>query len=270
MPSKSNGRLRENLPSRDSTQDSPQPGKRPLSFTRAAYNELRRRIIECRLEPGRLLTEAELVRELDIGKTPIREALMRLIQDGLVTVIPRHGYQVTPITLQDVYDLFALRLIIEPAAMELAAGRLDVTLHQRLDELCDIDYSNPTKAARTNTEFHVTAASASGNRRLAECLSQLLEEGERLYHLGILFRSIPPMAMTGEYRSQDSTTDHRALIAALVADDKDAARRVATDQILQARQDAINALLASPSLREAAITVSASAKTLVFDPETSS
>ena len=98
-----------------------------------AYTELRRRIIRCELEPGERITEAQLASVTGIGKTPVREALTRLVQDGLVRSIPGHGYEVTPITLGDVQDLYNFRLIIEPAAAQLAAGHVNATDLRRLD-----------------------------------------------------------------------------------------------------------------------------------------
>jgi DNA-binding GntR family transcriptional regulator len=96
------------------------------SLADEAYARIRRRIVGCDLAPGEQVTEGQLVETHGIGKTPVREALQRLAQEGLVQPIRRHGYRVAPITLRDVRDLFGLRLIIEPAAAELAVGRIDV------------------------------------------------------------------------------------------------------------------------------------------------
>src|SRR5919197_450469 len=88
------------------------------SLADQAYARIRRRIVGCELAPGDQVTESQLVETHGIGKTPVREALQRLAQEGLVQPIRRHGYRVAPITLRDVRDLFGLRLIIQPAAAE--------------------------------------------------------------------------------------------------------------------------------------------------------
>jgi DNA-binding GntR family transcriptional regulator len=75
---------------------------RPGSLADEAYAILKLLIIRCELEPGRRITEAQLVATTGIGKTPVREALARLVHENLVRNIPRHGYEVTPITLRDV------------------------------------------------------------------------------------------------------------------------------------------------------------------------
>ncbi len=212
------------------------------SLAYAAYAGIRHRIIQSDLEPGRYITEAQLADELGIGKTPIREALGRLVQDGLVRVIPRQGYRVAPITLRDVHDIFGLRLIIEPAAVELAATRIDAAQLRRLEEVCEPDHpDNPVEMCRVNTAFHVTSAQAAGNRRLAESLVRLLDESERLYHLGFTFRN--PNFHIG-YKH------HRELFAALAAGDGGAARQIAINEITYVRQTVIDVLLSSPALLE--------------------
>src|SRR5215469_17615580 len=154
-----------------------------------AYAELKRRIIHCELAPGERITEAQLASDTGIGKTPIREALTRLIQEGLVGSIPGHGYEVTPITLGDVHDLFSFRRIVESAAAQLAAGHLVATDLRRLDALCadqDVvdDAESEERYLRANYAFHATIADASGNRRLASTVRHVLDESERLLHLG--------------------------------------------------------------------------------------
>src|SRR6266536_4604144 len=66
------------------------------SLADEAYVQLKRKIIRCELPPDLLVTESQLVRESGLGKTPVREALGRLVQEGLVRNIPRHGYEVAP------------------------------------------------------------------------------------------------------------------------------------------------------------------------------
>jgi DNA-binding GntR family transcriptional regulator len=160
------------------------PGKASASSQgEVAYATLRRRIIHCELEPGERITEAQLVSKIGIGKTPVREALTRLVQEGLVRSMPGHGYEVTPITLGDMQDLFNFRLIIEPSAAQLAAGHVSATDLRHLDELCTtrfsiVDEENESLYMQANYLFHITIAESSGNRRLAEAIRRALEESE--------------------------------------------------------------------------------------------
>ncbi len=231
--------------------------KRPLrtatdagSLADEAYGQLKRKIIRCELPPALLVTESQLVRESGLGKTPVREALGRLVQEGLVRNIPRHGYEVAPITLGDVQELFGLRLIVEPAAVQLAAGHVDAAELRHLDALCaegaDADDSPDAldRHLQANREFHVTVARATGNRRLAEAIEKLLDESERMLHLSLQFRN----------RRAEIMHEHKQLVDALVAGDAEASRRIAIDQILAAQRNVVDALLSSPSILSAHVT----------------
>lgn len=215
-----------------------------------AYAVLKRRIIVCEMEPGMRVTEARLVQEIGIGKTPVREALARLVQEGLVHNIPRHGYEVAPVTLRDVQHLFGLRLIVEPATVQLAAGHVDTTQLRRLDELCQAgytigDHESVTRFLRANHEFHTTLARASGNPRLAEVVERLLEESERLFHIGLMLRN----------RTAEMAHEHQELVDALIAGDSEAARRIAVQQILTSQRMVVDALLSSPAVLSAQVEI---------------
>jgi DNA-binding GntR family transcriptional regulator len=213
-----------------------------LSQGEVAYAALRRRIIHCELEPGERITEAQLASETGIGKTPVREALTRLIQEGLVRSMPGHGYEVTPITLGDVQDLFNFRLIIEPAAAQLAAGHVIATDLRRLDELCAARFSTVDKESEShylqaNYLFHTTIADASGNRRLAEAVRRAIEESERLFHLSNVLRN----------RSDEVAHEHKDLVDALIAGDGETARELTLAHITASQRLVLDTLLTSPS-----------------------
>lgn len=226
------------------------PTSEVRSLASEAYAILKGRIIRCEIGPGERLTEARLVRELGLGKTPIREALVRLIHDRLVRNIPRHGYEVTPITLDDVEDLFRLRRILEPVAMGLAAGRIDAGLRDRLQELCRVTSYSPGDPKsvdvyrRANREFHILVARASGSRRLADAIERLEEESDRAFNLGLMLRD----------RGETVRLGHQRILAALMAGDTEAARRYVVDGIHRAERVIKEALLTSPSIRAVTLT----------------
>lgn len=208
-----------------------------------AYAELRHRIIQCELEPGERITESQLAAETGIGKTPVREALTRLIQEGLVRSIPGHGYEVTPITLRDVQDLFNFRIIIEPAAAQLAAGHVSATDLRRLDDLCMARFSTRDKESESeylqaNYLFHTTIADASGNHRLADAIRRALEESERLFHLSSVLQQ----------SSDDVAHEHTELIDALIIGDGETARKLTLAHITASQRRVFDALLTSSSL----------------------
>lgn len=217
-------------------------------LTDAAYHAIKQEILNCDLAPGTEVTERELGARFGVGKAPLREALIRLRHEGLLESIPRSGYRIMPVTIQDVQDIFALRLLLEPAAARQAAGRIDEALLRQLNELCKAGYTpgdRRSEAAflRANREFHIAIADASGNRRLARMLGQLLEETERLFHLGLAVRD----------RTDEMQHEHADLVAALARGDSDAAERTTIEQINAARTMVMDGILSAPWLRQTAV-----------------
>ena len=220
----------------------------PGSLTDKAYHAIKQDILVCDLAPGADVTERGLGERYGLGKAPLREALIRLTHEGLLQAIPRSGYRITPITIQDVQDIFALRLLLEPAAAKQAAGRIDETLLKELNELCRAGYTPGNRESestflRANRQFHVTIADASGNRRLARLLGQLLEETERLFHLGLAVRD----------RTEEMKHEHEALVAALVTGDAGAAESATIEQIVAARDMVMDGILSAPWLKQTPI-----------------
>jgi DNA-binding GntR family transcriptional regulator len=156
-----------------------------------AYERLRNMIITGELPPESAITENSIVERLEIGKTPVREAMRRLVLEGLLEVTPRMGYSVPAVTREDVENLFQLRGILETAAAELAVDRLDDAAIDRLSELSEIAYDADDRESllayvAANAEFHEIIAKGSGNRRLLELIRLLMTESRRYVHLAIL------------------------------------------------------------------------------------
>jgi DNA-binding GntR family transcriptional regulator len=215
-----------------------------------AYQQLRTEILECQLMPGTRLTESLTLERLALGKTPVREALQRLINDNLMVVIPRHGYEVAPISLRDVEEVFGLRAIIEPQAVVMAIGRLEPKTFKHLHKLAKTGYDlqNPKSIQafqQANTEFHSIIAKASGNRRLAAIVEQCLAESRRLIQFGMLIQP----------RSEEATHEHEDLLEALEQKDQQAVLSIAKRQIEASKQMVLQSLLSSRVVQEAAIQI---------------
>lgn len=156
-----------------------------------AYEQLRAMILTGELPPACALTAGAIAKRLGLGKTPVREAMQRLVLEGFLEVTPRLGYSVTPVTQADVDSLFQLRSILEVAAADLAVERLDDEAIDRLGELSALECDPRTAAslsafAKANGEFHTIIARGSGNARLAHTIEPLLEESRRFIHLAML------------------------------------------------------------------------------------
>jgi DNA-binding GntR family transcriptional regulator len=213
--------------------------------TRQAYDAIKRRIIELELAPGAPFTEGELAAELGLSKTPVREALARLRQEGLVEAVARSGYRVTPVTVKQARDLFQLRTLLEGEAAAIAAERgADIGVLQQLEKLVTTSYdrkdrSSITKFLQANTRLHVSLAALGGNEALAGMLQQVLEQLERLFHLGLALRS----------RGDEMVHEHRELLAAVKAGDPDGARKVAIEQASASQLMVLDALLSSETIQ---------------------
>jgi DNA-binding GntR family transcriptional regulator len=217
--------------------------------TYTAYTVIKRRIIELELPPGANFTEGELAAELGFSKTPVREALARLRQERLVEATARSGYRVSPVTMKHARDLFQLRALLEGEAAAIAAQRgADLQTLVELEQLCVASYdpTDPSSIVRflqANTRFHVTLATLGGNDALATMLQQVLEQLERLFHLGLALSS----------RGEEMVHEHQELLDAVKLGDTEAARRAASAQTGSSQLMVLNALLSSDALLSANI-----------------
>ncbi|MBX5489870.1 MAG: GntR family transcriptional regulator [Chloroflexi bacterium] len=219
-----------------------QPGPGPRSLARRAYEALKQDILTCALRPGAQIFEGELAARYGMSKTPVREALNLLGQEGLVQVLPRRGYLVAPVTLRDVQEVYQLRLLLETAAAELAAEHITEEQLRRLKALVAVRYTYRDRASygrflRANREFHVAVAEASGNRRLAAFVGKLLEDMERILHLGLDLRD----------SADEMAAEHAELVDALLRGDGALARQVVTAQLQSSRKRVLEALVGSES-----------------------
>ena len=208
------------------------------SLVDRAYLLLRQEVLTCILPPGAIVSERELAQRYAMSKTPIREALTRLCQDGLVQRLAGRGYMIMPITIQYIRDLFDLRLILEVAAVERAALQSSPSWIAALKDMSAISYclddpESHVSFLKTNRDFHLALAEAAANRRLLGTLAGLLGEMERLFHLGLRLRD----------SSQEMRQEHQELVAALERRDVAAARDSITRQINASRDRILEAIL---------------------------
>jgi len=158
-----------------------------LSLTDKLYHRILDDILSWTIKPGELLIEARLAKEYKVSKTPVREALGLLSQEGFVEVIPRVGYRVTEVTPRDVYEVFTLRTLLETEGVALAAKNASDEelgkLYEDGEELAakiDSGEVTPEKYLQLHDSFHVRLALLSGNRRLASYVARLLRDWVRV------------------------------------------------------------------------------------------
>ena len=173
---------------------------------------LRDKIMVGSLPSGRV-NEVRLASSLGVSRTPLREALMRLVSEGAVTVIPRHGFYVQPLSEAELEQLYPLRAILDPAALRLAGipsnERIRV-LRQKNRNL--VRATTAQEAVRLDDEFHF-ALLTDANPILLGFIEQVMWRTRR-YEIGLMERPVNVSAAVQE---------HDAIIKALEAGNLDAA-----------------------------------------------
>jgi DNA-binding GntR family transcriptional regulator len=180
-----------------------------------AYATMRDLIVTLRLPPGTALREDELMRDLTLGRTPLREAVKRLALEGLVEVRPRSGTYVTDIEATDIVHIAEVRAELEPAAARLAARRMDERLRAVAAELdAELQAIEGTVGIdaymRLDERVHHFVWEAAGNPYLVDALERLWALSLRIWHLVLERVAALPAAVH----------EQRALLHALVAGDE--------------------------------------------------
>ncbi|HNT53401.1 MAG TPA: GntR family transcriptional regulator [Anaerolineaceae bacterium] len=213
-----------------------------VSLAGQVYEALKKDIITCALKPGQQIAQQQLAERYGVGITPVREALQKLTREGLILTIPRFGYLVTTITISDVAEIFELRAILESAAARLAATRASDEQIRQLAELAGYTYVYQDRDSYTdflahNREFHIALANASGNKRLIEAISHLMDELTRMFHLGLDLKD----------SAAEMRQEHQELVAVIHQKNPEAAEKIMLAQITHSRQRIYDALLPGAS-----------------------
>lgn len=185
-----------------------------------AYHDLRYRILTGRLAPGTTLLETELAALLALSRTPVREAAIRLADEGLVEIRPRHGITVRDLTLADVRDILDVFSSLEVRAVELAARRgIDAAPRAEIAALMDrmeraTQAGDIARWSELDDQFHSALVACCGNARLQRTMAEYWGQQYRARLLILPLRPSPAQ----------SDAEHRGILAAVVARDADAAR----------------------------------------------
>ena len=158
-----------------------------LSKVEEAYNLLEEKIITMQLMPGQLLSESELAKSLNLGRTPIREALQKLATQKLVEIMPRRGIRVSDIDVSAQIRLLEIRKVLEQLQAKLAAQRASESQKKRFNEIAeemegaaqDNDYLS---FVRLDSEYNQLMSDACHNEFVEPALAQLHGLSRRFWH----------------------------------------------------------------------------------------
>jgi len=191
------------------------------------YQSLRDAISDGRIPPGGRVREEEVARNLGVSRTPVREALQRLQQRGLLVLGPGRGLVVAQLGRDEVVELYAMREILEGSAARFAALHASkeevATLHELQNQLRTADGD---LHVTLNRRFHQAIYEAAHNRYLMQTL-------ESLHDSFALLRSA---TMRLPHRQRDSHEERRRIIAAIEKRDPLLAEKAAREHIVQAQR----------------------------------
>jgi DNA-binding GntR family transcriptional regulator len=199
---------------------------------------LRKAILDGALRPPAWLRESELARELGVSRTPVREALKRLSGEGLVTITARQGAVVSPMTVEDMLEVYVVRENLEGLAARLAARHRS---QQQVSELEDIlsrmaratAEGHPVDLANLNISAHKVIRKAAANHYLDRFLT----------HVEFAVRRFGRTTFKVPGRAEEAMEEHRRTVEALTAGDAQAAEHLATEHMRRARELRIRMLI---------------------------
>jgi len=215
------------------------PVERPMTLRERIVDFVKDAIVTGRLKPGERVPEQEVAENFGISRTPIREAFRQLESEGFITVTPRKGAVVSPITDRDVSEFYAIKSLLEGYAARTACSKLTPRDIKRLETL----NANMVKCAergdfkgffKLDNQFHYTFIKACGNDKLFNLIQHLVQQFER-------FR-MTALSLPG--RMQESTKQHDQIlegfktksvdtVEALVRDNAEKGRDVLVSEILK-------------------------------------
>ena len=182
----------------------------PSSWTRQAYELIKEAILTWELQPGDVLVERQLAKRLGISKTPVRDALLLLEQEGFVVKELYKGTVVTPISLRDAQEIRQLRETLEGLAVRIATplfsprdldeARAHISSAEEFLKQGEI-----TRAAERVEKFHQLLVQKAENKRLSYLIQQLDDHSQRL---NMFLRQIPG-------RVRRSIQEHKQILAAI-------------------------------------------------------
>lgn len=207
--------------------------RRTADSVRKVYDEIRRMTSDFELRPEARINEVELAHRFSVSRTPVREALNRLVIEGLITLVPNKGFYCRSLTKEEIFNLFEVRAGLEHIAAKSAIKRASDEALRLIAQSLDIveakaDLKKPQDLAILDEAFHERIAAASNNVELLNAL--------RLINVRLRFAR----RIVIEMRDRDGVfSDHRKIARALTSRDADKACTTLENHIMLSRDDAL-------------------------------
>ena len=196
--------------------------KNTMRITDTVYNSIKAAIIQHDLSPGSHLSVPALAEQLGVSRSPIREAVQKLISEGLAYEKPRKGAYVTEFNTKDLLPLFQVRLVLDGLAAKLAAKAMSKSLNSKLELIISkhrnaIDDKDPDKFTNADIQLHTTILDASDNNPLQELARQVYDK----IYVAMKARAAP---LGPEVSFQDHLNIYNAIVKSNSEEAENAAR----------------------------------------------
>ncbi|MEL7444493.1 MAG: GntR family transcriptional regulator [Pseudomonadota bacterium] len=184
-----------------------------------AYQEIKRRVLNNAFPPGYQALENEVAEMLGMSRTPVREALIRLENEGLVELIPRRGMRVVPLDTNDMNEIYSVLSALECEAVDLLASKAPskavlAPLYAAMDEMdAALKCEDLVAWADADDRYHRALLDLSGNARLARMAASVRDQGHRARAITLKLREKPLR----------SNAEHRAVLEAIANGDAESA-----------------------------------------------
>jgi DNA-binding GntR family transcriptional regulator len=197
-----------------------------------AYEQIKELILNWTFTPGTFLSERRLAAQLGMSKTPVRSALERLANEGFVTISPQQGVVVREFSVEEIVDLFDIRIALETFVVKSLANRIDEAYVEKLEEnlagqletTFNGDYE---RATVLDTDFHVLLCQALGNREILRTMVHLRDK---------LYRVVYRVLQYNRQRIATSYEEHRKIAGAIFTGDGETAARLVQEHLEWGKQ----------------------------------
>lgn len=203
-----------------------------------AYHIIRMAIRNLILPPGKTILEREMSEVLQMSRTPVREALVRLEMEGVVRLIPRRGFIVEPIEEEDLKEIYEIVETLDGFAIELATSKVGTEQLGRLESIVAkqeqaLSQENLEEWSMLDDLFHSLIILYAENKRLSTVIDSYSDQSYRARLYTINQRPVPAL----------SIAEHKAMVACMRADDGKAARTVMQSHRRRAQKEILDALV---------------------------
>jgi DNA-binding GntR family transcriptional regulator len=214
------------------------PGEETKTFQQQAYSFVKTRVMNRDLKPGQYITDNQIGNELNISRTPVREALRLLEHEGFLFRQARRGWRVYSLSLEDINEIFDIKETLEGVIVKWAVKCNDkgkrATLKEEMKRMKQATSAHDHEAWRqTDMELHRIIFSMCGNERASRIINDLNDQWYRV-RIGLV-------AMQG--RMERSTLEHEAIVESILAGNGDGAERLMRNHLNNLRQELVRVLV---------------------------